>query len=311
MNKTRPLDFSIASVSDSSKPFRSANIFLTNEFGIAYDMSHQIRELISAGGTAVLPDAFFFRLRQPYRLKEGRIILLLQGQVVIRYNLIEYIIRPAQVLVVPAGSIIEITGVHPDTVLRMVGFSPVFIPSACKEDVDYYRGGYRQSVILPLSDGQRGIAEGYFRLLWEMVQADGFPREPVQHLLTSLIHFIDDMRKGYRPAGGGNATHQDRLFGRFIALVNEHCVSERNVKFYAGKLCLTPRYLNTVIRQASGQTVMDWVDQAVVVEAKIRLKHDNLPVYRVADELRFANPSFFCKFFKRMTGMTPQEYRTG
>lgn len=85
--------------------------------------------------------------------------------------------------------------------------------------------------------------------------------------------------------------------------------NERTVGFYADKLCLTPRYLNTLIRQVSHQTVMEWINQSVILEAKVLLKHSNLLVYQISDELHFPNPSFFCKFFKRMTGMTPQEYQ--
>ena len=80
--------------------------------------------------------------------------------------------------------------------------------------------------------------------------------------------------------------------------------------FYADKLCLTPRYLNTIIRQTSQQTVMDWINQSIILEAKVLLKHSNLLVYQISDELNFPNSFFFSsKFFKRMTGMTPHEYQ--
>ena len=74
-------------------------------------------------------------------------------------------------------------------------------------------------------------------------------------------------------------------------------------------LCLSPRYLSSVIRDVSGRTVVEWVNQAVILEAKVLLKHSDLLTYQIADELHFPNPSFFSKFFKRMTGMTPQEYQ--
>lgn len=310
MNKLKPLDFSITSVNDSSKAFREKYIFLINEFGILYDMSHIIHDLLLTQHATELPGPFFFRLRQPYRLREGRIILLLKGQVRIRYNLIEYTIQPSHILVVPIGSIVEIIEVHPDTLLRMTGFSPGFIPTARKDEHIEYYWGYKQSIILPLSDQEQDVANGYFKLIWDTVQTEVFHRESVQHLLTAFLHYINYIRKGYHSAISNKLTHQDELFNRFIALVNKHNTHERNVGFYADKLCLTPRYLNTVIRQVSGQTVMEWINQAVILEAKVLLKHDNLLIYQVADKLNFPNPSFFCKFFKRMTGMTPQEYQT-
>ena len=54
---------------------------------------------------------------------------------------------------------------------------------------------------------------------------------------------------------------------------------------------------------------MQWINKAVILEAKVLLKHSNLLVFQISDELNFPNPSFFSKFFKRMTGMTPAEYQ--
>ena len=108
---------------------------------------------------------------------------------------------------------------------------------------------------------------------------------------------------------GERLTHQESIVQQFSSLVTSYSKTERNVGFYADKLCLTPRYLNTLIRQTSQQTVMDWINQSIILEAKVLLKHSNLLVYQISDELNFPNPSFFCKFFKRMTGMTPQEYQ--
>ena len=85
--------------------------------------------------------------------------------------------------------------------------------------------------------------------------------------------------------------------------------TERNIDFYADRLFLSPHYLSGLVRETSGKTVMDWINRSVILEAKVLLKHSNLLTYQIADELNFPNPSFFSKFFKRMTGMTPGEYR--
>ena len=54
---------------------------------------------------------------------------------------------------------------------------------------------------------------------------------------------------------------------------------------------------------------MQWINQAIIFEAKVLLKHSDLLVFQISDELGFPNPSFFSKFFKRITGMTPAEYQ--
>ena len=151
--------------------------------------------------------------------------------------------------------------------------------------------------------------KNYFTFIWGVLQEPTFHKEAIQHLLASLIYYLRYIVQNSIELNPAQLTRQEEIFQRFIALVNTYSKKERNVIFYADKLCLTPRYLNTVIRQASQQTVMDWINQSIILEAKVLLKHSNLLVYQVSDELNFPNPSFFSKFFKRMTGMTPHEYQ--
>ena len=120
--------------------------------------------------------------------------------------------------------------------------------------------------------------------------------------MAGLLYNIEYIAKNKGQSESSPLTHQNDIFQRFISLVNTYSKTERNVSFYADKLCLTPR-------QASQQTVMDWINQSIILEAKVLLKHSNRLVYQISDELNFPNPSFFSKFFKRMTGMTPQEYQ--
>ena len=131
----------------------------------------------------------------------------------------------------------------------------------------------------------------------------------VQHLITSLLYNFHYLQADSRRDELLHPSRHEELFRRFITLVNEHCKTQRTTAFYADRLCLSPRYLSTVIRDVSGRTVVEWVNQAVILEAKVLLKHSDLLTYQIADELHFPNPSFFSKFFKRMTGMTPQEYQ--
>ena len=81
------------------------------------------------------------------------------------------------------------------------------------------------------------------------------------------------------------------------------------VAFKGIKMCMTPRYLSTIIKQVSGITAKEWIDRAVVTNAKVMLRYSSRQVAEVAYALNFPNVSFFCKFFKHATGQTPQEYR--
>ena len=99
-------------------------------------------------------------------------------------------------------------------------------------------------------------------------------------------------------------------FNKFLKLLSENYTTHRDVGWYAEALHLTPRYLTTTIRQVSGSTVSEWINRFVIKDAKYLLKHSEMTVQQVAYELNFPNQSFFGKFFKKHTGMSPGTFRT-
>ena len=167
----------------------------------------------------------------------------------------------------------------------------------------------RNGIVLSLNEEEWTQAEMFFTLLWNILHSSPYRRETVQHFIISLLYNLKYTYEQTRTTTPLRLSRREEIFRRFIALVNEHSKQERSVNFYADKLCLTPHYLSTIIREASGQTVMQWINQSVVLEAKVLLKHSDLLIFQISDELNFPNPSFFSKFFKRMTGMTPAEYQ--
>ncbi|WP_303006220.1 AraC family transcriptional regulator [Bacteroides congonensis] len=254
-------------------------------------------------------EATLFSIGQPYRIQEGRIIFVNQGSARVLINLIEYTIRQTHFSVITPNSIVQIIEISPDFDMQMMAMNQDFLPISGKEDFFSYLLHHQKNILLLLSPQEVLQTEYYFTLMWNILQEPTFRREAIRHLLASLLYYIEYIAQSNMLMNPVRLTRQEDIFQRFISLVNACSKKERNVNFYADKLCLTPRYLNTVVRQASQQTVMDWINQSIILEAKILLKHGNRLVYQISDELNFPNPSFFSKFFKRMTGMTPHEYQ--
>ena len=129
----------------------------------------------------------------------------------------------------------------------------------------------------------------------------------LQTALLSELHLIynkENAERKRRPI-----SRQEDIFHRFTVLVNEYAAREHAIAFYADRLCLTPNHLGAVIREVSGQTVMQWIHRHIIQQAKLQLKYSDLPVWQIAEYLNFPNPSFFSKFFNRETSMTPAEFR--
>ncbi|MDE6371203.1 MAG: helix-turn-helix domain-containing protein, partial [Duncaniella sp.] len=105
-------------------------------------------------------------------------------------------------------------------------------------------------------------------------------------------------------------SRREELLTRFIELLETNFSSQRTVKFYADRLCVTPKHLSAVVKESSGKTASDWIDQRVILEAKQLLRSTGMNVQEISAALNFANQSFFGKYFKHLTGMSPRDYRS-
>ena len=295
MDQKEPMELGLQLLKDINIVRHNEFRFINAEFGFVTSFSKM--------------ETTIFKIGQPYRLQEGRIAIITNGRARVLINLIEYIFRPNYISLIAPGSIIQIIETSQDFDAHMMAIEHNFLPVSGKEEFFAHFLQRKKNLLLPLTTTEQVQIENFITVMWDVLQEPVFRKEVIQHLLAGLLYNIEYIAKNKGQSESSPLTHQNDIFQRFISLVNTYSKTERNVSFYADKLCLTPRYLNTVIRQASQQTVMDWINQSIILEAKVLLKHSNRLVYQISDELNFPNPSFFSKFFKRMTGMTPQEYQ--
>ena len=104
-------------------------------------------------------------------------------------------------------------------------------------------------------------------------------------------------------------TRKEEMFQHFLELLLTHSKSEHGVNFYAEKLCITPQYLSLILKELTGKSASKWIDEALLMEAKVLLKTPNSTIQQVADMLNFSDQSTFGKFFKKYMGISPMEYR--
>ena len=104
-------------------------------------------------------------------------------------------------------------------------------------------------------------------------------------------------------------SRKEELLDKFLQLLFENCKKEHGVTFYAEKLFITPQYLSLELKEMTGKSANKWIDESLIVEAKILLKTPDITVQRVADLLNFSDQSTFGKFFKKHVGLSPIEFR--
>lgn len=140
-----------------------------------------------------------------------------------------------------------------------------------------------------------------------------FSFDIVSGLIAATIYKVGDIMYHYlaeHPEEQNNSHNRaEEYFRQFTHLLGEHFREERSVGFYARQLCITPKYLTTLIKRISGQSVSEWIDNYVILEAKTLLKYSTMSIQEIAYYLNFPNQSFFGSYFKRNTGMSPSQYK--
>ena len=132
----------------------------------------------------------------------------------------------------------------------------------------------------------------------------------ISSLFAAMFHYVMGILQQHSlPGNGAVSNRTDELFNRFLALLREHCSTERSVEFYAQKMGITPKYLSLILKKKSGRNASKLIDEAVVYEAKRLLKYSGLSIREIAIKLNFASQSFFGKYFKQRVGVSPSRYK--
>ncbi|KGN87903.1 AraC family transcriptional regulator [Porphyromonas gulae] len=157
---------------------------------------------------------------------------------------------------------------------------------------------------------QKDILTATLELIRNTLQNGGRHQEDIViHLISSLFLFLDDMI--------ADEVEKDCKYSRseticrdFLLLVSEHHKEQHAVKFYADKLCLSPKHLALTIKSVMGQSASKVINSFIIQQAKSLLRYTDKTVQEIGYELNFSTQSFFGKYFKQHTGMSPGEYRS-
>lgn len=273
------------------------HIFINKELAIVRGASRVLQLLIQQ--------------QPPFAFDDHRLGVITRGKVRVSINLVEKELSAGTLVFIGPGSIVTPISISPDLELYGFGLSAEFpMPFSAGQMPTAFNGSQRDFQ-LPASEADMTIALRVIDTLWYVVHQKNYSRQMVGSLVAAQMHHYDNLYHQYCDRLQNVMTREQTIFDRFIYLVNQNATQEHQIAFYAEKMCLTDRYLGTIVRQASGVTAKDWIDRALVTRIKIELRHTDKSVAQIADEMNFPNPSFFCKYFKRLTGQTPQAFRIG
>lgn len=129
------------------------------------------------------------------------------------------------------------------------------------------------------------------------------------NIQSFLLDVYDKTRTLFKIEKSEEVGRREELFIKFIHLIHKYCPQQREVGFYAEKLCITSRYLSSITQNVADKSAKYIIDKHAIQRIKIMLKYSNMSIQDISYELNFPDQSFFSRYFKKHTGMSPLEYR--
>ncbi len=170
----------------------------------------------------------------------------------------------------------------------------------------------RNNPLLHLDDQQRQLFTQYLQILeMKLESTEGkFRNELVQVLFQALLWELASLIEPLASKSYDGTSRQGNiLFKRFLSMVTENGGRERSVRYYAEKMCITPKYLSSVSRRVSGKTALDWIHRCTADAIALQLRYSERSIKEISNYFNFPNLSFFGKFVKANLGVSPKEYR--
>lgn len=273
------------------------------------DLSQLIRE---SGDDFIinLNDAFSdIETTNQILLRNGVVILLCKSDGgVITINSKEYKLSKSCVIVMPSNHIIgnidsllmresNAIAVSEDYILNM--------PSPIDTSIFGYS---RYMSVIKIADEKFADLQSYYRFIYkESKEESKYRLEIVQSIFYALIlEILAEYEKVFEVGDTTSDIKANNLSDRFFRLLATNYKTNRSVKFYADKLNLTPKYLSTAIKRVTGRPILDWIHEAILIDAKMLLRTTDMTVQEISEQLNFSSPSAFVQFFKKHTGKTPK-----
>ena len=245
----------------------------------------------------------------PTRITNHTLIYLTEGEAVMTIGSETYKIGPGDCLIVPAGQVFSFATVdlnrgylcnfHNDFIIGKFGRAELL------KNFEFLRvwGNPRIS----LDDQTSAFVAQLFSRLLDWYSAHGLTRPDISQ--SYFIALLCELNERYRPVSASVQTTAVTITNRFKELLSDHIKTHHRVADYASLLTITPNHLNKSVRAITGKSPIKWIDEAIVLEAKVLLYQTNGSISDVAADVGIADSSYFSRLFKKYEGVTPLAFR--
>lgn len=252
--------------------------------------------------------------KHPSRMDAFAAIFCVSGRAEVQINLKKYTLKSGTMALHVPENIIQINSCE-NLIIYPFIISSEFIRKIhfeTKDLINLYMAA-KTAPVLDLEYSDIHILEKYYYLMESILQSEtGHKDNMTIGVTASFLYKIYDILSGRLREKEYTRKIPERceiVFEDFIRELNVYNGTEHSLSFFAKRLNITPNYLSCRVKEYSGRTATEWIEDSVILEAKTMLKHTGLTIQEIAYKLNFPTQTFFGKYFKRITGMSPKQYR--
>jgi len=252
-----------------------------------------------------------YKLNVIYLLQETTYFLVMKGMMKLLVNGNEYNLHDRSLLVLPTQTAIKLQSVDLNTKFSMISFTEESTQQSFT-DLGLYMNRVSQRSILFKDLTQEQYLE-YINLYEDFCEGLSHKEIVFLNLFARcynniIVSYLFNIFSIDTKIKGKAVSKQENIFRDFIKMLNIYASNEREVQFYAEKLGITPKYLSTITQEYSGKNASTWISEYVVNLAISLMREKKCKIEDVSRMLNFPSQSFFGRFFKRTTGISPKKY---
>lgn len=248
---------------------------------------------------------------EPFRIDMTMAIIYERGSADLKINMRDYHIEAPAVLLVLNDQIYQSAGHSEDLRSKVILMSRSFSDSlfANSGEILPLKSSIMKNPVMKI-ENEENVFGQFFQLLQNIAASprQEFKIESARHLTLSMFYGYSHLKHEVNEVKSTNS-RQEEIFTKFTELLERHHKKEREIAFYADKMCMTSKHLSQVIKDYTGKTALGLIEEYVISEAKSMLLSTTMSIQQISNELNFPSQSVFGKYFKRVAGISPSEYR--
>lgn len=286
-----------------------------NKSIVVRDSYQDIFSIVDLDGSIDLNDPDSEEHSAPMRLDALLMVLALEGTSNISLDYVPYELGVNSFVTIMPTHTLQVNRISKDFKGKLLIVSKEFLEDCNPANRSPSMANYMEIKKNPftwLEPEETAILDNYLEVVREKIKLRThlFHKEVIQNAFVGfLLEMANILMSKKDRLVKPTLSRKEELFEQFLQLLFTHCKEQHVVTFYAEKLFITPQYLSLILKELTGKSANKWIDDALIVEAKILLKAPQATVQQVADALHFSDQSTFGKFFKKHMGISPMEYR--